>query len=631
MKHTRLALLLLPVLLIGCLAALCSCGDGTTVTDPVLTGTSVTSGTETTNPGSGSETTEPAVTTPAETQAPHVPVSPDAEEGTIVHVNQIGYLPGHTKRAVVVGGGREFWVVNADTGAVAYTGQVEKGSDGVDPLSGDVVCYADFTEFDEPGRYYIYLENNGVTSYPFMIGEDALDGISKATLKAFYYQRCSFELTEEFAGELAHPACHMYTSPYFTNQSESRDIHGGWHDAGDCGCYATAIGPVMHIMMTEYELFPNAPACQDANNIPESGNGIPDILDEVKVGLDWYFSMQDTDGGVYHSRGNNGPAALGPLATDTTIYYIWPKTMEATCNFITAMEHASRVYEPIDADYAADCAAAAIRAGEWIKENWNMVSFDQMVFEGSKWGANPYMGYDLSDEKMAACCSLYILTGEQDWHQRYMDLCSTVTDSGSLNYNYFTFFTTYTYLTAQGVEKDERLVRTLERRLEKVEEKFRTAYESTAYRADFLGSGSFGWGSNISMFNNLTVLILCDQYFGRSENEEIVVESADYVLGKNAVNYCFVTGYGSQPISHMHHKITFGNDIVLPGYMVSGPVRFEVSVISHKNLADEGLSKDTPPMKCFIDKWDYYRFTESDLFRLAGSSFIFGYLTNLNR
>ncbi len=560
-------------------------------------------------------------------------VQPDSETATAIHANQIGYLTNEVKRAVVIGGGRTFDVVNANTGDVVYSGLVEKGSKGVDKFSGDVVCYADFTDFTEEGRYY--LSANGVTSYPFNIGNDTLDAVGNACLKAFYYQRCGYDLDEEYAGDIARTACHAYGSDYFPIDGTSRNVQGGWHDAGDCGCYTTVVALSTQLMLLQYQLMPDV--IGDDTDIPEAGNGVSDLLDEVRVGLDWLFQMQDIDGGVYHSRGNNGPVALGLIENDVAMYYIWPKTVEATCGFVATMADAYKVFKDIDADYANRCKNAALACENWLLTYWdddNMTS--NIHLDGSRWyqdadgkGTFAYMDNNSRiEEHMAASFAFYELTGDSAWHDRFVEAAELKSDISKLDYNDYAFLTAYKYLKSD-LEKDNNTVRTLERRIDAIEADIIGQFRSMPYRIANSGD-NFGWGSNAELTGKLISLILIDDYNGKQgEHKDVIIESLDYILGKNAVGYCFITGHGSNQVLYMHHRATYQTNKIIPGYMVSGPVKYAHAYVSHNDLDQYGITADTPNMKCFYDKWEFYRFTESDTARITQSTFVISYVRDL--
>ncbi len=572
-------------------------------------------------------------TTPAITEKPEDKiVLPDSETALGVFVNQVGYLPNSVKRAVVTGGGRDFHLVRADTGEIVYTSQVEKGSKGVYQYSGDVVCYADFTEFTEDGYYYIWVPNGNVFSYPFNIGKDVLTDVTKATLKAFYYQRCGVALDENLVIKgAAHPICHASTCPYYSDKSATRLVVGGWHDAGDCGVYTPAESFAVEILLRQYALMPEMYG--DDGNIPESGNGVPDILDEALVGLNFLLQMQDSDGGVFHGKVgiNHAPVNLLPHL-DTNQNYIWPKTLESTTGVVSSMALASCVYAEIAPEAAATFKEAALNAGAWINEHWNDPAWVKPADADA--GGGYGSGDSLDDELLRAAVNMYLLTGEESWKQRINDKRNGTVDYAGVFSSSSGLFSAWTYLTMPtDFERDAELTDFFELKLKNASRLCSRKFQNNPWEIAMAGD-EYGWGSNHDLCSHIVTLIMCDAYFGTHEYDDSIVASADYILGKNPVGYSFITGFGSRQVVNMHHRMRHdgkGNYFTLPGYMVSGPVKYAHSSISHKNLEQFGITADTPNMKCFYDDFNLYRFTESDLFRLALSSWVLNAVQYINK
>ena len=121
-------------------------------------------------------------------------------------------------------------------------------------------------------------------------------------------------------------------------------MHGGWFDAGDLNKYVPYLESTLFDLFWAYELNPGV--FGDDTNIPESGNGVPDLLDELKWELDWLLRMQDDDGGVFNRVAgrsfDNGP---DPPQADTQPRFYSAKTTWATATAAASFAHAARVYE----------------------------------------------------------------------------------------------------------------------------------------------------------------------------------------------------------------------------------------------------------------------------------------------
>ncbi|MBR6160096.1 MAG: glycoside hydrolase family 9 protein, partial [Lachnospiraceae bacterium] len=280
-------------------------------------------------------------------------------ENMSVNVDQIGYRPGDEKRAVITVGekaGETFEVKDVNTGKSVYKGELTPGLTG--GSSGDRVVYADLSSVNTPGRYMIETAENG-SSYEFDIGEDVYDAALKDSLRMLYLQRCGCALPKQLAGDFAHEACHTELAEIYGGEG-SIEVSGGWHDAGDYGRYTVPAAKAVADLMLAYEMYPSC--FGDDNDIPESGNGIPDILDEARYELEWMLKMQREDGMVYHKvTGLNFDGVCMPDKC-TEKLYVLPPSKTATADLAAAMFMAARVYKDIDAAFSARCLDAAERA-----------------------------------------------------------------------------------------------------------------------------------------------------------------------------------------------------------------------------------------------------------------------------
>ena len=150
-----------------------------------------------------------------------------------IAVNQIGYLPKAYKSATIKGSGlnQTAKLINEKNGKVVLKAEIGGGE--LDKDSKDMEAVFDFTKVKKAGTYHI--EAGDAVSPSFRIGKDVYDDAMKAAIKMLYYQRCGMELTEEYAGDFAHPDCHHTEAVLYEDTSKKLDVSGGWHDAGDYG------------------------------------------------------------------------------------------------------------------------------------------------------------------------------------------------------------------------------------------------------------------------------------------------------------------------------------------------------------------------------------------------------------
>ncbi|WAC46844.1 glycoside hydrolase family 9 protein [Asticcacaulis sp. SL142] len=368
--------------------------------------------------------------------------------GIPIVVDQFGYLPGQAKIAVVrdpqsdnlgttsqgdpivsfdaadsFAPGTVYDVVNAATNAVVFTGGLTAWNGGAtDPSSGDKAWHFDFSSVTTPGEYFIRDTQRNVKSYTFKIAADVYLPVLKAAVRTFYYQRAGqVKLATHAGANWADGASHVgpgqdRNARLFTAQADpstERDLSGGWYDAGDANKYTSwAAGYVTALL---YAYFENPTVWGDDYNIPESGNGIPDIIDEARWGLDWLKKMQDGAGGdaVLSIVGLGGGS---PPSSITTPSYYGPASTSATLSTAGALALGAKILAgfPALSTYAADLRIRAERAWTWAVANPNVLFQNNDAAYGSQGlGA----GQQETDDrgrlmaKLQAAIYLYALTG----------------------------------------------------------------------------------------------------------------------------------------------------------------------------------------------------------------------------
>jgi hypothetical protein len=227
--------------------------------------------------------------------------APAASVSTAFKLDSFGYRPGDAKVAVISANpGASVQIRDTfDTVVFQVPGDggsiLSMGNDG--PASGDNVWWVDFTPFDTPGTYRLYSPSLNAQSYDFDIRGDVYTDVTRAALHSFYYQRCNTPKSTAHAGAWADgSSCHTTDSTTgpaagHTNHG-SKNLTGGWHDAGDYNKYVwSAVSTSILTMLRAYEDNPGV-LRDDDTSIPESGNSLPDVLDEIKWELDWMLKMQ---------------------------------------------------------------------------------------------------------------------------------------------------------------------------------------------------------------------------------------------------------------------------------------------------------------------------------------------------
>lgn len=536
---------------------------------------------------------------PSPTPEAQVPIMDSVSEE--IHINQVGYRPRDIKIVRVPGVYSVFYVMDCDTGEAVYEGEFEAVK--ADKGAKEDVAAGDFTAVREPGRYAVQVPGLR-RSYEFCIEEDVYAGLSRAVLKMLFYQRCGAELVEAYAGQWAHPACHTEPGEIYGEEGTPFDGQGGWHDAGDYGRYTVPAARTVADLFLAYRLYPES--FGDDTHIPESGNGIPDILDEAKVGVEWLLKMQEEhSGGVYHKYTPKGFPVMEimPL-NDRSRFYAIGISPTATGSFCAVMAQAARVYREIDGEFADRCLRAAKEAYAWMRANPNAPAYQNP--DGVVTG--DYRDTSHRDEYYWASMEMYVITGEQSYLEDadpYGDH-STLYWSDTLELYDVSLLGTLACLLSDTTDKDSDLYREMRADVIRVADEITGYAEKNGYGIH-MAPEDYVWGSN-GIVAGRAVMLLCANYLAPNEAYLRTARAHfDYLLGCNALNQCYVTGFGSRPILRPHHRPTVADMVKepIPGMVSGGPNAHREDPIARSSLA-----ADTPPAKCFLDDTGAYSLNE---------------------
>ncbi|MBO4265649.1 MAG: glycoside hydrolase family 9 protein [Lachnospiraceae bacterium] len=514
-----------------------------------------------------------------------------------ININQIGYHPGDEKRAVFRNsdnGDEYFEVINAGSGDSVYRGSLKKGL--TFGSSGDSVSYADFSSVTDKGTYVLSAPKSG-KSYEFTIADDVYDDALIDSLRMLYLQRCGCKLPKEFAGAFSHEACHTEKAMLYGG-TEYIDVSGGWHDAGDYGRYTVPGAKAVADLLLAYEMYPES--FGDANNIPESGNGIPDVLDEARYELDWLLKMQAPSGGVYHKV--TGLNFDGVVKSDECIekLYVMPTSKTATADFAAAMYMASRVYRGIDDEFSQRCMDAADRA----LEDYTRHIGESNYTNPSDVKTGEYGDGCSVDEYLWAICEGYKSSGDA----RFEKMLGTVDLSKMKNDGFgwadVSGYAYYAYLSAENPMKSAP-------ELKKRFYEYCDNVTDISLRGEAYGSSiklDYPWGSNMTIANNGMALLMAYGFTGKDDYRLAAKRQLDYLMGTNTTSYCFLTGYGTQTPQHPHHRPSQVVGECMKGMLVGGP---------DSNLEDpyaKAVLSGLPKAKCYIDNEQSYSCNEVTIY-----------------
>ncbi|MGA3026631.1 MAG: glycoside hydrolase family 9 protein [Bryobacteraceae bacterium] len=523
-----------------------------------------------------------------------------------IKVDQAGYLPRARKLAMVVSGhaGAEFLVHRMRDGSVVLRGQLTAAA--LDPDTQDLVQTADFTNLVEEGGYYIEVPGVG-RSWDFTIAADAFSRTFYLAMRAFYGQRCGIavDLGPEFPG-YSHPACHLRPEYHVSSgKTGPAPALGGWHDAGDYGRYIVNSGITTGTLLWTWEMF--GPRISRLNlHIPESGNGMPDILNEVRWNLDWMLSMQDQDGGVWHKEvseqfggfvmPDKDPLPVYVIGTGSSPY----KSSCATADFAAVMAIAGRVYGPYDAAFARRSMDAARRAWRWLDQNPNVLFRNP---PGVRTGS--YSDADCGDERLWASAELWRSTRDKVYEQyfvtHYGEYRDTIRAIRPQDWEYVAPLAMWTWVLGGAQDAAARDIRD---RTQKAADQIAARSAGNGYRISLVAS-DYVWGSNSIAANYGIQLLVANAMHPDARYVDAAMDNLHYLLGRNTFSLSWVTWVGENAFQHPHHRPSAARSSVAPwpGMLSGGPNRDR----------EDGVLKALPalpPAKNYVDSQDSYASNE---------------------
>ena len=451
-----------------------------------------------------------------------VTVTGNAREIPYIMVDQFGYRPEDTKVAVLIdpqtgfnaedeyvpGGVLEVRRVDGET---VFSGAPEAWQDGaVQETSGDRGWWFDFSEVSEPGNYYLYDVEKDARSYEFKVAEDVYNEVLKTATRMFFYNRANTAKEEPYA-DARWTDAESFVGPGQDTEarfvdakddaSTALDLSGGWFDAGDYNKYVTFAQTPVHMLLTAYEQ--TSSAFTDDFNIPESGNGLPDLLDELLWEFDWLKKMQVEDGGVILKVGNIDYNTVSPPSQDARPRYYAPVCSSSSVAAASMFAHGALVFGEFEelADYAADLQDRAGRAYDWYLNNPRREDCDTGEIKA---GDADLTLVQQDATQAVAAVYLYALTGEERYQEALENTYRTTrafSDSDALRWSMYNPDQGDALLYYTTLENaDPELAQTiLDAKLEQAtttsDELYGFQPDQDLYRA-YLPETSYHWGSN---------------------------------------------------------------------------------------------------------------------------------------
>ena len=540
-----------------------------------------------------------------------------------IHVNQNGYMPGSSKKAMVgyflgtmgeleVPHARGFKLIEPGTGNVVHEGALSSRSDvgySFTPSPYQRVYEADFSSFNKSGQYKLYVPDLG-TSYPFVIDEGVAALYARSYALGIYHQRCGAENALPYTRH-THDVCHeaaaevpnnsftavntalaSFTADYKNNTRHTApqlktvgaslypfvttgriDVSGGHHDAGDYSKYTINSAQFVHSLIFAIDNYPGV-AALDNLGVPESGDGISDLLQEAKWETDFLAKMQDADGGFYflvYPRNRSYEDNVLPDRGDPQV--VFPKTTAATAAAVAALAQAasSPSFKQAYPQAAAEYLAKARKGWEFLQNAFALHGRD-----GAYQKINHYGDHFMHDDEIIwAATELFLATGERSFENelltKFDPASQEILAQGWIRLweGYGAAIRSYVFAARSGrvqagVLNTGFLAKCEAQLLAAAAEQVRFSRQ-TAYGSSFPDPDksihTAGWFFSLNQTFDLPA---ADQLQPAPERNETILFNLNYEGGCNPVNVSFLTGLGYKRQREMVHQYAINDRRTLP-------------------------------------------------------------------
>lgn len=532
-----------------------------------------------------------------------------ADPSLDIKLDQVGYLPDQPKSAFISSPKAMgiFRIRRVSDHKIVFRGKL--GAPMNDPDSGDTLREADFSAFQETGAFYITVPGVG-ESFPFHVAPDVYADAYYLCMRSYYGQRCGIkvDLGPRFP-QYHHEACHTADGTFHPSSGKSgfKPATKGWHDAGDYGKYVVNSGISCGTLLWAYEWYPEKIGAIRLD-IPESGNGIPDILNEIKWNLDWMLTMQDGDGGVWHKLTTEKFCSfVAPEKDDGGTRYIIGtgkdpfKSSGATADFAAVMAMAARIYRPFLPEYAKQCGQAAEKAWKWVIVHPNVTfSNPPGVYTGG------YGDGDCGDEILWAAAELFRLTDKLEYSRYFVENYKRypVSDQWPQAWGSVSNLGLWDYAFSSSEEADAQTMGDIEDQTLKAADSVVEASRKSGYHHS-LRAANYIWGSNAVAANFGVMLLAANRLKPDPAYVSTALENLHYLFGRNTFDLCFVTQLGSHSVTHPHHRpsAALGLPQPWPGLLSGGPNQYPGDAVLRQ------LPKG-PPARSYVDEQGSYSSNE---------------------
>lgn len=520
-----------------------------------------------------------------------------------IRANQVGYLPNDLKTAVVFSENPitdlKFEVKNLTNNKTVFNDNLKKSKLSYSKFK--YCYYADFSNLTAQGNYKI--EVDGTNSYPLKIGKNLYNKVVDSLMLFFREQRCGP------TNPILHKPCHLSDVVRLIGDEGHKggvDLTGGWHDAGDYIKFLSTAAYTTYMLMFSYEFD------KSKFNFDEDKDGIPDVLEEAKVGLDWLLRCNYSKYKLVTQVMDLRDHEVGwRLPENDTLQYDRPGFVGMGKNqigiFAATMALASRVWSERFKKY--DFAKQCLDAAE------NLYSIRDQVPNIDTSGTGMYRDNTFWGKLALSAVELYLTTNQQ----KYLTDAVTYADSAGSDY-----WWSYGNINSLADYRLGKIYPRFSKYILNNLISFNLNKDSSAFNVGL----AYSWGTTNALLGVSLQAILYKNLTGSSAYDSLALDQRDYVLGRNPWGLSFIYNIGTDFPKHLHSQVAYFHGGYLPGALTAGPA--PEYILSQYQMKRENHKYDffnSETVKYYDDRWDYIT-NEPTITGNATALFVYGYYSH---
>jgi len=576
-----------------------------------------------------------------------------ATETAVIRINQIGYLPEEAKTAVILSlknlDEKKIEITVSESNTVVLRSELTSSQGSWGEFD---YCYRfDFSDFDKPGIYQIKINKSKTLSREFKISDDVYNGYAENILEYIRQQRCGYN---PFTDEVCHKkdGRTMYGP---MPDSTYIDVSGGWHDAGDHLRYMLTSGNTICRMLVAYlenkDIF-----VDNFNALGQPGaNGIADVLDEIKWGLDWMLKMHPTQDQLFHQVADDRDHVGFKLPHLDTADYGWGPGSYRVVYYATGKPQGLFKYQNTStgiANLSGRYAAAMAMAYRVWKEDLKDVDFANCclkagleVYEmglkqpGCQEGTPCRSPYRYSENTWAddmewGAAELYKVTRNSKYLQDAKDFANLINTNSWMGRDTADHYECYPFMNMGHYALFEVTDKAFQ---DTLIDYYKAQIEAVKVRADqnpFNIGIPFIWCSNNLAAAFVTQCLLYEKMTGDTQYRKLMIAHRDWLLGNNPWGVSQFVGIPKDGVTPLHpHTPMIPHLNRLPiGGLNDGPVYASIynSLKGIRLYDDDEYAQFQSDYVVFHDDLGDYSTNEPTLDGTAEAIYFFSLFANLN-